>query len=310
MAQYAIMRCSKLKTLGGVASSLQHNYRERETANADASLTADNQHLAAKTTDEAMGMLRERLPEKRRKDAVVAVEYLFTTSPEWAQKASESDQQAFFDKSIEWLEAKYGKENVIAATIQVDETTPHLSAFVVPLTKDGRLSAKEFIGNKTKMSDDQTTFAEKVADIGLERGVKGSKATHQTIRSYYARVNATEAPEVNPAKIREDLEPRVIKKSLLSKTVESSEMVAKRLTDKHIDPMLRAVVGLREELGAERKQREGLNRQLAGALKCPKNLEQDQAQQLLEMASTRIKEDARQARKEARENRDDRDFER
>ncbi|WP_444979169.1 hypothetical protein, partial [Aeromonas hydrophila] len=35
-----------------------------------------------------------------------------------------------------------------------------MSAFVVPITKDGRLSAKEFIGNRTKMSNDQSSYAD------------------------------------------------------------------------------------------------------------------------------------------------------
>ena len=45
----------------------------------------------------------------------------------------------------------------------------------MPLTKDGRLSAKEFIGNRTQMTADQTSFAEAVRHLGLERGVEGQK---------------------------------------------------------------------------------------------------------------------------------------
>ena len=41
---YAIMRCKKLATMGSVASSLQHAYRERETANADPQRTGDADH--------------------------------------------------------------------------------------------------------------------------------------------------------------------------------------------------------------------------------------------------------------------------
>ncbi|MGK3681405.1 hypothetical protein [Escherichia coli] len=37
-----------------------------------------------------------------------------------------------------------------------------MSAFVVPLTQDGRLSAKEFIGGRSKMREDQSTYAESV----------------------------------------------------------------------------------------------------------------------------------------------------
>ncbi|MES9125717.1 plasmid recombination protein, partial [Cutibacterium acnes] len=82
MAAYAIMRCKKLSGMGSVAAALQHCYRERETPNADAERTPDNEHRAATSTDAAMGRLRELLPEKRRKDAVLAVEYVMTASPE------------------------------------------------------------------------------------------------------------------------------------------------------------------------------------------------------------------------------------
>ncbi|EIH8589667.1 plasmid recombination protein, partial [Escherichia coli] len=93
---FAIMRAKKLTGMGSVAASLQHCYRDRETPNADQTRTADNEHNAAKSTDEAMGRLRELLPEKRRKDAVLAVEYVFTASPEWWEKADQEQQKDFF----------------------------------------------------------------------------------------------------------------------------------------------------------------------------------------------------------------------
>ncbi|WP_375156948.1 MobV family relaxase, partial [Klebsiella aerogenes] len=176
MAAFAIMRCKKLAKMGNVAASLKHAYRERETPNADASRTPDNDHWAAKSTDEAMGRLRELLPEKRRKDAVLAVEYVMTASPDWWKSASQEQQAAFFDQAHKWLANKYGADRIITASIHRDETSPHMTAFVVPLTQDGRLSAKEFIGNKAQMTRDQTTFAASVADLGLQRGIEGSKA--------------------------------------------------------------------------------------------------------------------------------------
>ena len=60
-----------------------------------------------------------------------------------------------------------------------------MTAFVVPLTQDGRLSAKEFIGNKAQMQADQTTFAAAVRDLGLQRGIEGSKARHTRIQAFY-----------------------------------------------------------------------------------------------------------------------------
>ena len=219
---FAIMRCKKIKTAGGVASSLQHCFRERETHNADPERLSENKHGVADSVDSAMGKMRERLPEKRRKDAVLMVEYMMTASPEWFAGATKEDKKDFFNKSFSWLCDKYGRENVIVATIHNDETTPHMSAFVTPVTKDGRLSAKEFIGNKKKMSDDQTSYAEKVESLGLKRGVKGSKAKHQTIRQYYEKLNKSLEFKAFTGK---DVKPQ--KTSFFK--IESNEAVADRL---------------------------------------------------------------------------------
>jgi len=50
--------------------------------------------MAAMSTDTAMCKLRERLPEKRRKDAILAVEYVMTASPEWWKAAASSHANA------------------------------------------------------------------------------------------------------------------------------------------------------------------------------------------------------------------------
>lgn len=227
MANFAIMRCKKLSNMGNIAKSLNHAFREQKTPNADPEKTSENEHMAAASTDEAMGKLRGRLPEKRRKDAVLCVEYVMTASPEWWKSASQQQQAEFFDRSSKWLADKYGAENVIVASVHRDETSPHMTAFVTPITSDGRLSAKEYIGNKTQMSNDQTSFAAAVSPLGLERGIEGSKARHQTIRAFYA---ALEAPQRNVTIQPSAIEPRVLKKGLFSKEVETPEQIAARLT--------------------------------------------------------------------------------
>ena len=231
---FAIMRAKKLSYVGSVASSLKHCYRDRDTPNADKLRTPNNRHMAAKSTDEAMGKLRSLLPEKRRKDAVLAIEYAITASPQWWKTASREKQTDFFNRSYKWLADKYGVSNIITATIHTDETSPHLSAFVVPITKDGRLSAKEFIGNRSKMTADQTSFAEAVKHLGLERGIERSRATHTSIKQYYSAINKAVENEVIIDS--HDLEPRmyerqgIIEKLRLSMRVESNEAIAERLT--------------------------------------------------------------------------------
>ena len=228
MANYAIMRCKKLTGMGSGASALQHCYRERETPNADADRTPENHCSVSQSADEAMGKLRELLPEKRRKDAVLAVEYVMTASPEWWNEATPRQQAEFFARSEQWLENKYGKDRVVAAVVHRDEATPHLSAFVVPLTQDGRLSAKEFIGGRSKMRDDQSTYAESVKKLGLERGIEGSRATHQTVQHYYESINRGTRSQVSISP--EALEPRVLRKGIFTKDVEDQAAIAKRLS--------------------------------------------------------------------------------
>lgn len=190
---FAIMRCTKLNTVGNIAASLQHCYRERPTENADADRTPKNTHQRASSTDDALNRMRELWPEKRRKDAVLCVEYLMTASPEWWETATSEQREDFFRRSVRWLTEKYGADQIVTSTIHRDETTPHLSAFVIPL-KDGKLSAKHFIGGRNKMSADQTSFAACVSDLGLVRGIEGSQATHQSVKRHYGLINRVAAP--------------------------------------------------------------------------------------------------------------------
>lgn len=257
MAAYAIMRCKKLSGMGSVAAALQHCYRERETPNADAARTPENEHLAARSTNEAMGRLRELLPEKRRKDAVLAVEYVMTASPEWWARATPQQQTEFFDRAHKWLADKYGADRIITATVHRDELTPHLSAFVVPLTQDGRLSAKEFIGGRQKMRDDQTTFAAAVADLGLQRGIEGSRATHQRVKSYYAAIEREQPGHVTISP--QAVEPRVLRKGIFFREVESPDAIADRLTAAvrtAYAPAVQAAAGARQEREKARQAQE------------------------------------------------------
>lgn len=234
---YAIMRTKKLRSMGSVAGSLEHCFRERETHNADPEKAHLNDHRRAAAVTEAMGALRERLPEKRRKDAVLAVEYFMGASPEWWQQATERQQEEFFARSVRWLEAKYGAENVLVASIHRDETSPHLSAYVIPM-HEGKLSAKACIGGRDKMSRDQTSYAKALKDLGLRRGIEGSKAEHTSIKNYYGQLSevAEAAPraEVSPGDVTpEELPPESTAQRLLGKKrYESAETVAERLTDK------------------------------------------------------------------------------
>lgn len=287
---YAIMRAKKLADMGSVAASMQHCYRERETHNADQERTPDNQHLGAKSTDEAMGKLRALLPEKRRKDAVLAVEYVMTASPEWFAKATPEQEKAFFQRSLQWLADKYGADRIVTASIHRDEATPHLSAFVVPLTQDKRLSAKEFIGSRDKMRADQTSYAGCVADLGLERGIEGSKATHQTIQQHYAAIK--QGVKTHASISTKALEPRVLSKGVFTKVVETPEQVAERLADSvnkgFADTVAAASTALQERRRAKEMQdtANDLRKRLESIQEPFKGLTKDQVRDVLKVAMT------------------------
>ena len=235
---FAILRTAKLKSFGEIGGSLSHNYRDRPTPNANSQLTQNNENSLS-SAELVMSTIKDKLPEKRRKDAVLCVEYLITASPDWVGW-NKSDEQKYFDDAKKWLEDKHGRDNVIATTIHRDESTPHMIAYVVPLV-DGKLNAKKFLGGRQKLSDMQTDFAKSVGEpLGLVRGLEGSKAEHQTIKQYYSNINT--AVKISPDVVLDLPE----KKFLESK--ESYENRVFDVLDQEVSPLLNRTASLQNQL--------------------------------------------------------------
>ena len=184
---YAIYRTAKLGSFGEIGGSLSHTYRTRNTPNADENKAHLNEH-SLQTYNSCFEAIKNSIPEKRRKNAVLCIEHLITTSPDWSGWGTEKEQE-FFNKSLEFVKKKYGSENVIAHSIHRDETTPHLIVYVTPIDEKGGLNAKKWLGGRSKLSQTQTEFANHVKELGLERGLENSKARHKTLKKYYAVVN-------------------------------------------------------------------------------------------------------------------------
>lgn len=225
--RYAILRTAKLKTLGSIAASLAHTYRQRETPNADPKHSAENQHSHARAAH-VMGEIRELLPEQRRKDAVLAIEYFVGASPEWFEGKGQFAQNEYFGDALKWLKARHGAQNVVGWSIHRDESTPHLVAYVVPLDEAGKLNAKRWLGGRQVLSRMQTDFADQVGQRhDLARGIEGSRAHHQTVREWYGQL---EQPAQHVRIDPKALEPKVLRKGFLTSDYESPERVAERLT--------------------------------------------------------------------------------
>lgn len=107
---------------------------------------------------------------KSRSNSVLALDTIYTASPEFFQGKANAENDKFFQDCLKFHESRFG--HIISAVVHYDETTPHLHVISVPLTKDNRLSARDVIGNKSKMSKTQDAFFEQVGrGYGLVRGI-------------------------------------------------------------------------------------------------------------------------------------------
>lgn len=187
---YAILRTNKHKSISAIARSARHTYREQPTLNADDSQFIKNKFIGSRETKDLLRRLLDKLPISRRKDAVLCIEYLITASPEAFCRHGGHLQDlnnGYFSDALNWLRTRHGQDNILSVAIHLDETTPHLVAYVVPITKDGRLSARDFLGGPKTMRDMQDSFYDACGRRhGLLRGIQGSKARHTDIAQFYS----------------------------------------------------------------------------------------------------------------------------
>jgi len=174
------MRFAKQK--GGAGALEAHHERTKENyasnPDVDTSRSKYNFHIVKPVTS------YKRESDNRiaaagcrtRKDSVRFVDTLITASPEFFKGNKREEIKAFFQCAVDFLSRKIGKDNIFAATVHMDEKTPHMHLCFTPITEDGRLSAKEIIGNRvqlTKWQDD--FFAHMVKKFpDLERGESAS----------------------------------------------------------------------------------------------------------------------------------------
>ena len=87
---------------------------------------------------------------------------------------------------------EFGEENVVSFIVHLDELNPHAHAVIVPITKDGRLSAKDLFGGndmnqaRTRMRELHSRLAEVNEKYGLERGddITITGAKHKSTETY------------------------------------------------------------------------------------------------------------------------------
>ena len=194
---YAILRFQKHK--GGASKALSaHHERTKESyasnPDIDRSRTAQNIHLVTPRWSYEQE-IKHRIQIagcKVRKDSVKFVDTMVAVSPEFAEK-HDSEMREFFERAFDFLQKRIGQQNIISAVIHLDEKTPHMHLCFVPLTKDGRLSAKEILGNKKTMIQWQDDFYACMAERWpeLQRGAPAVKTKRKHLPTqWYKQVTA------------------------------------------------------------------------------------------------------------------------
>ena len=132
---------------------------------------------------------------RTRKDSVRVVEVLVTASPEFFKEKKKAEIRVFFEEAVRFIEKRQGKSTIISAIVHMDENTPHMHLSFVPLTPDRRLSAKDIVGNKKKLTWWQYQFWKHMVKRwpDLERG----ESTSETGRAHIPPRLFKEAAHLN-----------------------------------------------------------------------------------------------------------------
>ena len=122
-----------------------------------------------------------------RKDAVVMNSFVLGSDKTFFDGLAKVEQYNFFSDCYKFFAERYGKENIIAAVVHNDETTPHMHLNLMPVTKDGRLCSKQLF-DKSQLQQLQTDFYEAVGKRwGLQRGKEGSQKKHLSTAEFKAK---------------------------------------------------------------------------------------------------------------------------
>lgn len=204
------------KSPGNEAPMTAHIARTVMPANADPTRTHLNKNLmefseGVKDRTEAIQhrLKNAGLERKIGKNQVQVIRVMLTGSHE-DMKLIEAEGKLgdWCNDNLDWLAKTFGKENVVSATLHMDEDTPHIHASVVPIAtgKRRKKSNKPEPPNKKKyrkknyeaprlcaddvmardkLKDYQDSYAIAMNKCGLQRGIDGSEARHISTQQYY-----------------------------------------------------------------------------------------------------------------------------
>ena len=186
--QYGILRFAKYKgpEIGRIEA---HNERTKENyasnPDVDTERSKYNFHLV-KPNGKYRAEAEKQIAEvgcRTRTDSVRVVETLITASSEFFKDKKKAQIKEYFEHALKFILKHVPQERILSAVIHVDEKTPHMHLSFVPITDDGRLSAKDIVGNRKKLTWWQDEFwkhmVKKYPD--MERGESASETGREHI---------------------------------------------------------------------------------------------------------------------------------
>ncbi len=202
---FGICRVDKVKTASGIAGIQIHDRRERSHSNTNPDIdfgkSGDNYSFVDVNFDKYDSYndyINKQINAQYtggksiRKDAVKMVDVIFTSDSDFFADKSPEQIRFFFQSCLDFANRRWGVENIVSAIVHLDEKTPHLHLNFIPLTKDGRLSAKDMLGGKKELQQLQDDFYNEVSkQFGLERGLRSdldnaddTPKKHKTVTEY------------------------------------------------------------------------------------------------------------------------------
>ena len=180
--QFAILRFAKYK--GPEISNIEaHNERTKEEYASNPDIDKSRSHLnfhllepERKYRAEAERQIKDA-GCRTRSDSVRLVEALVTATPEFFKGKKKAEIKTYFQEALNFIREHQDPKTIISAVVHMDEKTPHMHLSFVPLTADGRLCAKEIVGNKKKLTQWQDKYWEHMVTKypDLERGESASE---------------------------------------------------------------------------------------------------------------------------------------
>jgi hypothetical protein len=176
---YGIIRIEKYKK-GSVKGLQIHDQRQKDVSHTNKDIDFSKSHLNYDLHNAEPINFTEKVSERIkalnlkkavRHDAVVMCQCLITSGHEFFDGMPKEKQDKFFKDAFDFICHRYGRQNIISATVHFDERTPHMHVNFVPVTSDGRLCAKDLFKKKdlSLLHDDFYRF-NKARGYDLERG--------------------------------------------------------------------------------------------------------------------------------------------